>query len=120
MAVYNGREVNIVSLLQSPNTDQVTIESPELGQLRVPLAELQVTEKDKETLEKRYPLGYPFKVVKEHKNYKTFKDQRELPPNEAFDKQQETPAAQSVSVSSVQPARPNQKLDNPNRSPRVF
>lgn len=131
MAVYNGREVHIVSLTQAPNADQVTIESPELGQLRIPLAELQVTEKDKESLEKRYSLGYPFNVVKEHKNYKTFKDQRELPPHEAFEKQKAAPAARSDAVSSVQPVRPDQKLNSPdrtvpqtaqspNRNPRVF
>lgn len=116
MAVYNGREVNIVSYTQAPSADLLTIECPELGQLRVSASEVQITEEEKKNLEKRWPLGSPFNVVKEHKNYKTLRDQRMLPPHEAFEKQQATPPARTDSVSSIQPGRPNQKLDNPDRT----
>lgn len=116
MAVYHGREVNIIALSQSANTDQVTIDSPELGQLRVPISAIEITEKERDDLNKKYNLVYPFTVVKEHKNHKTFKDQRMLPTEEAFAKQAATPAAIQAPVSSVQPVRPGQQLKT-NNSP---
>lgn len=119
MAVYHGREVNIISLSQSPNTDQVTIDCPELGQLRVPISAIEVTEKEKEDLNKKYNLAYPFTVVKEHKNHKTLKDQHMLPPEEAFIKQTATPAAIQSPVSSVQPVRPGQQI-KANDAPRAL